>query len=260
MTATTHIRLLDDVEELADVCRLFARIWPSSDGHSPTTVGLLRAFSLTGNYVAGAFEDGKLIGAAVAFMGLDKHGISLFSNQIAVDPEAASGGMGLAIKHHQRQWAIERGISEITWTFDPLMARNAYFFIHKVGARAVNFLPNLYGDDYDQDGSASDRVLAKWDLKQTGAARVWVQSLPVALHMDDCGRPQRGSIRTDQGNGFMMQVPPDIMMTRQHDLPLAHQWRAEVRLALATAMAAGHQIVDVTRDGWYTVAKNSVKR
>ncbi len=49
------------------------------------------------------------------------------------------------MKLHQRAWAIARGIPVIEWTFDPLVARNAYFNIRKLGAMPVEYLPNFYG-------------------------------------------------------------------------------------------------------------------
>ena len=49
------------------------------------------------------------------------------------------------MKLHQRAWALARGIPVIEWTFDPLVARNAYFNIEKLAAMPVEYLTNFYG-------------------------------------------------------------------------------------------------------------------
>src|SRR3712207_7442617 len=62
-------------------------------------------------------------------------------------------------KLHQRAWAIARGVHEVAWTFDPLVARNAWFNLTKLGARATEYLPNFYGpmDDGINGADESDR-------------------------------------------------------------------------------------------------------
>ena len=54
----------------------------------------------------------------------------------------------------------------MTWTFDPLVARNAYFNIEKLGARPTHYMIDYYGQMSDgiNAGQASDRVLLTWDL------------------------------------------------------------------------------------------------
>ena len=42
-------------------------------------------------------------------------------------------------------WALERGLSEVTWTFDPLVRRNAWFNIEVLGGHITEYVPNFYG-------------------------------------------------------------------------------------------------------------------
>ena len=74
--------------------------------------------------------------------------------------------VGYALKLHQRAWALQRGIATITWTFDPLVRRNAYFNLAKLGVRATRYLPNFYGAMQDpiNAGDDTDRLLVDWDL------------------------------------------------------------------------------------------------
>lgn len=48
----------------------------------------------------------------------------------------------------------------------PLVRRNAYFNLVKLGARATDYLPDCYGPMHDglNRGEASDRLFVEWDL------------------------------------------------------------------------------------------------
>ena len=60
----------------------------------------------------------------------------------------------------------------IAWTYDPLIRRNAYFNLVKLGARPAEYLPNFYGlmDDAINGGTETDRMLVHWDLRSSVAA------------------------------------------------------------------------------------------
>ena len=55
----------------------------------------------------------------------------------------------------------------IAWTYDPLIRRNAYFNLVKLGARPAEYLRNFYGamDDAINGGTETDRMLVHWDLR-----------------------------------------------------------------------------------------------
>ena len=81
--------------------------------------------------------------------------------------EAVGRGIGAAMKLHQRLWCLEHGITRMSWTFDPLIARNAYFNIGaRLGALPSEYHPDFYGQMRDgvNAGHASDRVFVEWDL------------------------------------------------------------------------------------------------
>jgi hypothetical protein len=60
-----EIRELGEVADLAAVARLFDAIW----GGKPVSAELLRAMAVAGNYIAGAYEADKLLGACFGFLG-----------------------------------------------------------------------------------------------------------------------------------------------------------------------------------------------
>ncbi|MBO0771088.1 MAG: hypothetical protein J2P35_06480, partial [Actinobacteria bacterium] len=164
------VRELALASEHHDAERLLSDIWSAQPGQPPLPAHVTRTLSLIGGYAAGAFgSDGKLLGAAAGFLTGEtaELGAAHLHSHIAGVAQAARGRhVGFALKLHQRAWALSRGIERITWTFDPLVARNAYFNLTKLGARATMYLPDFYGDMSDgiNAGQGSDRLLADWQL------------------------------------------------------------------------------------------------
>jgi predicted GNAT superfamily acetyltransferase len=223
-----EVREVGEIEELDGVARLFAEVW--GEVTVPVSRDLLRALSHEGNYVAGAFDRGALVGASMAFLG--HPGPSLHSHITGVRRTAQGRGVGLALKSHQRSWALARGIPAITWTFDPLVRRNAWFNLGKLGAVGVEYLPDFYGSMADavNAGDLSDRLLVRWDVA------------------DPPDRPAGAGER-------VCEVPPDIESLRRTDPAAARAWRLRVRDALGEAMAGGAMVVGMDRDGWYLVGR-----
>ncbi|WP_344887427.1 GNAT family N-acetyltransferase, partial [Nonomuraea antimicrobica] len=155
-----EVRELHEIAEFERVHALFDGIWHFGSADPPITLELMCALSHAGGYVAGAFEGGSMVGASVGFLAA---GAALHSH---VTGTAAGRGIGFELKRHQRRWALDRGLERITWTYDPLVRRNAHFNLAKLGARPVEYLPCFYGvmEDAINHGDESDRLLASWPL------------------------------------------------------------------------------------------------
>lgn len=87
-------------------------------------------------------QSGVLVGGSVGFFGAPL-GVDLHSHMAGVSAVGRGRNVGYALKFHQRGWASERGIEQITWTFDPLVARNAYFDLGKLGAVPTSLSPRF---------------------------------------------------------------------------------------------------------------------
>jgi predicted GNAT superfamily acetyltransferase len=265
--AGVSVRELTDIAELTGVVDLFATIWGRA-GNPPVTIELLRAFTKAGNYVAGAFDGDQLIGACVGFFYAPAGG-ALHSHIAGVSPAATGRSVGFALKLHQRAWALVRGVSEIAWTFDPLVARNAYFNLVKLAARPVEYLPNFYGpmvDAINSDGE-SDRLLVRWRLRDGtvasaslggGVADVAEDEMRagavVALSIAEDGSPVPGRL---DGATSLVAVPSDIAALRASEPELARRWRLAVRDTLTDLTGRGGRIDGFDRTGWYVVRRES---
>ncbi len=124
---TLEIRLLETAEQMAPIVTMFQQVWGSVI--PLVDVELLRAIGHAGGYVAGAFDPGHIVGASFGFLARFEGEDALHSHVTGILPGVQRSGVGRAMKHHQRSWAAEQGLKWMTWTFDPLVRRNAWFNI-----------------------------------------------------------------------------------------------------------------------------------
>lgn len=246
MTATSRepqsahafeIRLLHRADEMGPLVTLFQQVW----GTPTPVVGveMLCAVAHSGGYVAGVFEHGRAIGASLAFLGRHAGEPTLHSHITGVLPGIQHSGVGRAIKQHQREWAAAQSIVWITWTFDPLVRRNAWFNIEVLGAQVSEYLENFYGPMTDalNANDESDRLLVAWPT------------------VADSGTSSRlPSVEAGPGSALSVPTPDDIVALRRTDPAGAREWRHRVRRELGGALADGGAVVGFTRDGSYLVA------
>src|SRR5207249_4797793 len=127
------------------------------------------------------------------FFGGERGVDHLHSHILGVEDPARAGGVGFALKLHQRAWALDHGLHRVTWTYDPLVRANGYFNMAKLGALGSQYLVNFYGamDDSINSGDQSDRILITWNLGEARVERACAGALP-PLDFDDLVR--RGAV------------------------------------------------------------------
>jgi predicted GNAT superfamily acetyltransferase len=253
------VRDLVTIEEITAVCRLFQDIWRPPPDSPLATTELLRALTKAGNYLAGAFDGDRLVGACVGFFGAPADG-TMHSHIAGVSPAMAGRSVGFALKLHQRAWARRRGVGAIGWTFDPLVARNAYFNLAKLGATAAEYLPDFYGGMVDavNTGDETDRLLVTWELGAPAvvaacAGRPCVvahQDAAVALGRGANGGPEAGVLDAPT---LLVAVPADVTALRATDPDLAKEWRVAMRDVLGGLLAGGARVAGFDRAGWYVL-------
>jgi predicted GNAT superfamily acetyltransferase len=225
------IRTLESASDMASIGTVFQQVWGTS---TPiVTVELLIAIAHSGGYVAAAFESGNVVGASFGFLA-DHHGErALHSHVTGILPGVQAAGVGRLMKFHQREWAAERNIPWIIWTFDPLVRRNAWFNIEVLGGHVTEYRENFYGEMVDSINAQdeSDRLVIAWPTSEASAR-------PVA---------PAGSTPIE------VATPDDIVVLRRTDPAAAAAWRLRVRDQLAPPLAAGGVITGFTRDGTYVV-------
>jgi predicted GNAT superfamily acetyltransferase len=257
--AGLDVKELKDMNALDQAAQLFQQVWNPEE--PIVSASMLRALSHAGNYVAGAYIDGQLLGALVGFFGSRSGRLELHSHVLGVLEHARGRKVGFALKQHQRAWSLGRGIDSVTWTFDPLVRRNAYFNLTKLGARITAYYENFYGsmDDGINAADDTDRVLVTWDLAgpeaieasergstgngtevgDTGPAKV--------LYSDEHGAPVT---RTSDQPRILAWIPEDIVAIRAGQIDLARAWRRALRETVGSALGDGYVATGMSRDGW----------
>ena len=257
------VRIVDlvDLDALHEVQALFDSIWHPAPDNRPVTVELMRALSKAGNPLAGAYDGAQLVGASVGFFAAPA-GTSLHSHVTGVAASAQRRSIGRALKLHQRAWALERGITRISWTFDPLVRRNAWFNLGRLAATPLEYLPDFYGQMGDTINGAdqSDRLLTSWALDSDAVIRAVSGDPPTvdlaalraagAVAVVSPG-PDGGPLVTPSSSAGtrLVAVPPDVEALRRSDPDLAAAWR----LAVREALGAGARVRGFAREGWYVV-------
>jgi predicted GNAT superfamily acetyltransferase len=244
------VRELHEIGAFAQVYRLFDEIWQPDPRNAPVSVEMMIGFAHTGNYVAGAYEGDTLVGASVGFLAA---GRALHSH---VTGASMGRGIGYALKLHQRAWCLERGLERVTWTFDPLVRRNARFNLVKLGARPESYLREFYGEMADaiNEGDASDRLLAVWRLDEAPLGRRAMPrgNLPRALG-EEGAYPVERAVESDV---VLVGTPRDVEALRREDPAAARAWRSAMREVLGGLMEAGGKVGAFTDGGDYVVVVN----
>ncbi|MEU0937732.1 MULTISPECIES: GNAT family N-acetyltransferase [unclassified Embleya] len=240
------IRELHELDEIEEAFRLFCEIWGTGPGNAPMSVEQMRALSHAGNYVAGAYLDGRITGATVGFFGAPT-ARTLHSH---ITGARAGHAAGFALKVHQRNWALARGVARITWTYDPLIRRNAHFNVTKLGGRPDGYLPNFYGsvDDAINGGTDTDRAMVVWDLAAPRViAAVNGTPTPVAVPADAVTalaiRDERPLLGRTDAEYLLVEVPPDIETLRRTDPGAAKEWRLALREVFGGLLADGARVI-----------------
>src|SRR5215467_28231 len=215
---------LDTVEGLRGAADLFARIW-EIPAVPPMPHDVLRSLVHAGGRVHAAFRDGRLVGAAVAVFSAPADA-ACYSLIAGVSPGAESRGIGLALKLAQRAWALRAGTSRMRWTFDPLLRRNAWFNLARLGAVGTEYLVDFYGEITDGvNDPETDRLAVTWNLRaplpaSTARARVPGSPGPAGQSMPGSPGPAGQSMPGSPGPAGGTE-PPAILVAGPGDEPVA---------------------------------------
>ena len=234
MSSNISIRPLTSLPDQALGRMIFDHTW-AMDAGTEITPNLLQAMIHSGAYLSGAFIDGECVGAAFAFPATTG-GPHLHSHMTAVIDKFRDKGIGHALKVDQYKWAKQNNYKEITWTFDPLVARNAKLNILKLGVDISAYYPNFYGDMPDElnAGDESDRVMAS--LKIVG----------------DAPTP-RTAISAPDKSAVLIAIPSDIVAIRVKDIAENLRWRRLVRDEFVGVLARGGKVVGFSVNNEYVV-------
>jgi len=267
---TPIIRILESPEDMTSVEELQRAVWPGSETDVVPAHMLITAMH-NGGLVIGAFLEDRIIGFVFGFPGLEfipdgprpKH----CSHMMGIHPDHRDSGIGFALKRAQWQMVRHQGLDHITWTYDPLLSRNAYLNIAKLGAVCNTYRRSEYGEMRDElnAGLPSDRFQVDWWVNTRRVERRLSKRPRRPLKLDNFAKADLRplySLQSQSGNWArppehfsplegklaLAEIPSDFSALKDADLPLARDWRFFSREVFETAFAAGFIVTDFVYD------------
>jgi predicted GNAT superfamily acetyltransferase len=218
---------------------------------------ILRVSQRIGGVCAGAFDaTGNLIAFVFGMTGVRAGRLVHWSDMLAVREAFRGQHLGERLKQYQRHKVLALGVELMLWTYDPLVARNAHFNINRLGARPIEYIPDMYGS---HTGSAlhgslpTDRFVVSWDLvrppapgRDSGRAPPGDAELAVANPLDGAGLPLPASL-PERHTAIRVQVPRDLQEEQRAGGDRALRWRLSVRAALVPLHERGYRVTRFVR-------------
>lgn len=269
MAESIVVRPLQTAEELSQAERLQAIVWPGSEV-DVVPAHLMWTIVHNGGVVLGAFDGERLVGFVLGFLGTDSSSpervamarLKHCSHQMGVLPEYRDRGVGFLLKKAQREAVLAQGVRLITWTYDPLLSRNAHLNIRRLGAVCRTYLREVYGEMRDalNAGVPSDRFQVDWwvtsrrvverlEGKRPGLDLAHFHSAGAQVlnraELGDDGLPRPPDTpQQPEGTLALVEIPPDYQAMRERDLGLARAWRFHTREVFEQAFARGYLVTD----------------
>lgn len=268
----SEIRDILSVADLRAVEMLQREVWGVED-RDIVPLNQLVAAREAGGLLIGAFEADRLAGFAYAFPGVLDGAVSCHSHLLAVRPGARRRSLGAQLKRAQRTRLLARGITRMTWTFDPLRTINAHLNFARLGVTADRYIVNFYGDDGDSPlhRAGTDRLWVTWrlddprvcarlDAPRDDAARdnaaqgetprddASRDAMPAAalLRVGEDSTPQSVPVASDdRAHALLIQLPDSV--ADMANAELRWRWREATREAFVSALAAGYIVDDFRR-------------
>lgn len=254
-----NIRELTTYSELLDVQRLENLIW------NEPPIPLHQTFTSiqNGGLILGAYIDEDLVGFSYSFAGFKNGKAYLCSHILGIHPDHQEKGIGAILKETQRQKSLEMGYSMMTWTYDPLESRNAYFNLSKLHAICRTYVVNCYGEMVDDlnAGLPSDRFKVEWwfnspFIDENNQIEVNNENSPFQIEIMEKGLPKLGDVtytvatilKKQTVEPVLVPVPINFQELKKEDFDLALDWRLKSREILQTLFDNGYVAVALQKN------------
>jgi len=261
------IRELSDFEDLQILVGLEHIIWAMSEADTMAT-GTIKAVIGAGGLALAAFDREQAVAFAFGFPSYknDGRGVGFHSHILGVLPEYQGLGLGRKLKLKQREWCLARKMNWMTWTFDPLQAKNAKFNIEYLGARSQTYKINEYGvmGGVLNADLPSDRLLAFWDLLDERVVGLVkgdrLEPIQTTTIKKAISRLESGEALVFEGvlddKQIKIEIPADLNQMLKTNPGLALNWRLALREQMLKYLAKGYQIERFV-DNAYILEKKS---
>jgi len=254
------IRDVESDSEYHEIEDIQKEAWGFNDLDTVPAATLI-ATQHAGGIVLGAFHGNLMMGFAYAFPAFEDGRVSMHSHMLAVKQDYRNCQTGFYLKLAQRARALEKGIDEITWTFDPLQSLNAHLNFTKLGVISSRYIVNFYGEATSSPlhtGFGTDRLWVRWLLnsdhvkqrirpnqpaastKTVSGSKEADELFQSALVLCKASRPELSEFTSLlSGNRCSIEIPNDINVLKAREPESGPAWREATREAFLAALNAG---------------------
>ncbi len=246
------LRCAEDFRQCVELQRL---VWEFDHTDLVSAPTLKHSVERDGIVLGNFGDDGNLDGFVFSFPASLSGAIIQHSHMLAVHPRSRDQGIGNALKWGQYKKARELGNPLITWSFDPLEARNAHLNLNKLGVRVRRYFINLYGKKTSSplhSDLGTDRFLAEWQVSnkplQSSAGKVPSNAVPIVIRALD-SKPTLTTHRsplppdlTLTSGRIAVETPAHTQLMKETDKELAIRWRKATRIVLKHYLEKGYSV------------------
>lgn len=254
---TIAIRNIESLDEMREVERLQREIWGVDDLEVYPALAL-KPQTEVGGILMGAFDGERMVGFVFGFPGILDGETIIHSDMLGISEGYRSHNLGYLLKLAQREAAIERGVSRITWTFDPLQSRNAHFNFSKLGVISDRYYVDYYGVTSSfLHRFGTDRLWVTW-LLNSERVKSRIERMSKSSEPEDLDlipalvrvSENREPISADELDGPQVVIEIPTAITADHE-----RWREATRTAFTSAIDAGYVV-----EGFYVSEERKVGR
>jgi len=241
------IRRIETWEEYQACVVLQQEVW-GVGFNDVVPAAILKVSQRLGGVTAGAFDsDGLLVGFVFGITGVEHGRMVHWSDMLGVRDGVRDQGVGRRLKAFQRDLLRAIGVPVIYWTYDPLVARNAYLNLMQLGADVVEYIQDFYGAETSSAlhrGVGTDRFIVAWHIgDEPREPRPALPPLNADVPIVSGTSHVSGDVKQ-----IRVAVPLQIDQVQRKSLAEAAQWRAQTRPAFQWALGHGFRIVGFQRD------------
>ena len=242
-----RIRELASPAEFALAQKVAKAAWRLADLEAPSVADLI-AITHAGGLTAGAFRGRDLLGFVHGFPREGEGRRAQHSHLLAVRPDAQGLGLSKKLKFFQRDWCLARGITLVTWTYDPLLVKNARLNLVRLRARARRYLRDFYGRIGGIYADLpTDRFEVFWELEAPEVRRAAAgEDLPEPTLE---GAEPYAAGRAPRGRKASVEIATGAPRLYREDPAGARRARLALRRRAEKLMSAGWEATALVREG-----------
>ena len=176
---------------------------------------------------------------------------------LGVLPKHENKGIAFRLKMEQKKFALQYGYRVVKWTFDPLLSKNAYLNLKKLGAILRTYVENIYGNLHDQfnRGLPTDRFVVEWFVEESAQKAISDRKLQVndsvCVESAVFNTLEKANFRIPGKSRFTklprivsLEIPYDFLHIKKTSLSVSRQWRKVTRKNFVDLFRKGYVAFD----------------